>query len=49
MGTKEKMKKKEAQTGNQGSNFSIGSVLTKAILCLHSIIVVQAVIMAKDI
>lgn len=46
MGTKEKIK---AQNGNQDSNFSIGSVLTKAILCLHSITALQAVIMAKDI
>lgn len=44
-----KGKKWKAQTGNQGSNFSIGSVLTKAILCLHSIIAVQAVITVKDI
>lgn len=48
MGTKAKIKSPD-QTRGQGSNFSIGSVFTKAILCLHSITALHAVIMSKDI
>lgn len=44
MGTKEK----KVWTGNFGGHFSIGSVIINAILCLHSIMAVRAVIMAKD-
>lgn len=49
MATKRKKDRKKHRLGTKIVFFSVGSVLTKAILCLHSIIAVQAVIMAKDI
>lgn len=45
MGTKEQ----KNQTGKRGSDFLLEARSQKAILCLHSIMALRAVITAKDI